>query len=413
MNVKKLLSVLLSVFVLSGMILLPASAPAEDADRYQAMLDSAEIYAGSNTRLQKILNRAKNGENITLAVIGGSITEGAGAGTYKDCWASRLLRLLRAEYGTDDGLNIGLVNAGVGGTPSTFGWIRYYRDIVDKVKDDDGLPDIVIIEYAVNDGGEPTNRGCYESMVREILAAENEPAVILLFSVFRTGYTLQDQFIPIGRAYDLTMVSMRDSVFPLIGDMWTQKEFFYDEYHPTALGHGIMADCIMNAIRTDAQREPDDREINVKAVMPVSRAAYTGMRRIFGDSIPDDIAFSCGGFSQDDPSSYSNIPVGRVCGRNFAHTALSGNEPLTFTASFRNMLISYRTVSDRDFGKAEVYINGEKVMTLNGKQSGAWGQSDTKLILPYHEADEYHVEIRMAEGSENKPFTITAIAFTP
>lgn len=413
MAVKKLFSVLLAFLILSGLCFIPESVPAEEADRYQAVLDSAEIYAGNNTRLQTILNRAKSGENITLAVIGGSITEGAGAGTYKDCWAARLLRLLRAEYGKDDGLNIGLVNAGVGGTPSTFGWIRYYRDVVDKVKDDDGLPDIVIIEYAVNDGGEPTNRGCYESMVREILSAENEPAVILLFSVFKSGYTLQDQFIPIGRAYDLTMVSMRNSVFPLIGDMWTQKEFFYDEYHPTALGHGIMADCIMNAIRNDAAREPDNREINVKAVKAVSHAAYTGMRRIFGDSVPDDIDFNRGGFNQDDSGSYSNIPVGRVCGRNFAHTALSGSEPLTFTASFRNMLISYRTVSDRDFGKAEVYINGEKVMTLNGKQNGAWGQSDTKLILPYHQADEYHVEIRMAEGSENKPFTVTAIAFTP
>ena len=49
--------------------------------------------------------------------------------------------------------NVKLVNAGVGGTPSTFGLMRYQRDVVERVTDPDGLPDIVIIEFSVNDWG--------------------------------------------------------------------------------------------------------------------------------------------------------------------------------------------------------------------------------------------------------------------
>lgn len=405
---------LLSLFLVFCLLFsLPALCESTEDEEYQSMLAAAQLMKGSNQRIKNVLERAKNGENITLAVIGGSITEGAGAKSYSECWARRLLDALRAEYGCGDGTNIGLVNAGVGGTASTFGWMRYQRDVVDRVKDDDGLPDIVIIEYAVNDSGEPTRHGCYESMVRSVLKAENAPAVILLFSVFPGGFTLQNDLAPIGLRYGLTMVSIRDSAYPLVGSRWTEKEFFYDQYHPTSLGHQVMADCIMAAIRSDMARDTDPSDVTADPVRPVYSVNYMGMRSVFGDSIPDDIGFSAGGFASDDTASYSNLPVGRVCGKNFSHSQLDPNEPLTFTACFKNLLLSYRTVSSGNFGSADVFIDGERVMTLNAVQSGAWGQSDTKLIYVGTPSETHQVEIRMAPGSENKRFTVTGISFTP
>lgn len=409
---KKLLA-LLSVFALFLAPSALAEGIPESEDWYSGMLSSAQMMKGSNIRLKKVLDRAKNGENITVAVIGGSITEGAGAASYSECWAMRLLDALRKEYGCGDGSNIALVNAGVGGTASTFGWTRYERDVVSRVKDDDGLPDLVIIEYAVNDGSDPTRHGCYESMVKSILHAENDPAVILLFSVFPSGYTLQNDLSPIGMRYNLTMVSMYNSAFRYVGDKWTEKEFFFDVYHPTSLGHQVMADCIMTAIRTDYERTTDAQDVTKDPVRSVYGTSYMNMRRVFADSIPEDISFSAGGFNTDDPSSYSNIPVGRVCGKNFSHSTLSPQDPLTFTASFKNLLISYRTVNSSAFGSAEVWIDGKRVMTLNANIPGAWGQSETQLVFVSSPASEHTVEIRMAEGSEQKRFTITAIAFTP
>ena len=409
---KKLFSLLLALCLLVSLCSLSALAESPEDPEYLSMLASAQLMKGSNLRLKNVLERARSGENITLAVIGGSITEGAGAKTYSECWARRLLDALRAEYGCGDGTNIGLVNAGVGGTASPFGWMRYERDVVSRVHDDDGLPDIVIIEYAVNDSGEPTHHGCYESMVRSILKAENAPAVILLFSVFPGGFTLQNELSPIGLRYGLTMVSMRDSAYPLVGSRWTEKEFFYDQYHPTSLGHQVMADCIMAAIRADMARDPDASDAVTDPARSVYGTAYMGMRSVFGDSIPDDIAFSAGGFDTDDTASYSNLPVGRVCGKNFSHAQNGSQEPLTFTASFKNLLVAYRTVSGGSYGSAEVLIDGKHVMTLNAVQQGAWGQSDTKLIFA-GAPGEHRVEIRMAPGSENKRFTVTGISFTP
>ena len=80
-----------------------------------------------------------------------------------------------------------------------------------------------------------------------------------------------------------------------------------------------------------------------------------------------------------------------------------------FTGPFARMLISFRTVTSKDFGAAEVYVDGKKVSTLRAVKDGAWGQSDTALVYTSKEAMEHTVEIRMAEGSEDKCFTVTCI----
>ena len=140
----------------------------------QGLKDSV-MSTGNNARLKNVIARAQRGEVVTLATIGGSITEGAGAGTYQDCWAARFHDRFKKAYGAEDGSNVCFVNAGVGGTPSPFGYMRYQREIVNRVPgtDADGLPDIVVIEFSVNDWQEPTRHRCFESMVKEILDAPN------------------------------------------------------------------------------------------------------------------------------------------------------------------------------------------------------------------------------------------------
>lgn len=376
---------------------------------YQALLDNAVLNLGSTVRLREVIARAQAGEKITIATIGGSITEGAGAMTYKECYAYKIFEGFKARYGAGDGSNVAFVNAGVGGTPSPFGWMRWERDIVSRVKDDDGLPDLVIIEYAVNDGGEPTNHRAYESMVRSILAQPNHPAVILLFSVFPSGYVLQKEISPVGYAADLMMISIKNGAFPYVNDKWSEEAFFYDMYHPTSLGHSVMADCVLHGIEQAAEDE-SNRDVDLTAA-PAFGTDFIGMQRIFRDSIDPALGLELGSFSGDDTASYQNLPVGRVCGKNFHHAGGS-NEPLTFTASFKNLMIAYRAVGDTRFGDADVYIDGKWVKRLKGN-TGSWGQSVVDLLWDKEETADHTVEIRMAEGSEASKFTITCISYTP
>ena len=372
----------------------------------QALKDSV-MSSGSNARLKKVIERAQNGEEITLATIGGSITEGAGASSYAECWASRLRVRFGTAYGVDNGKNVSLVNAGVGGTPSPFGYMRYQREIVDRVpeKDADGLPDVVIIEYSVNDWQEPTGHRCYESMVKEILDAPNEPVVILLFAVFRNGWNLQDELRKIGDRYGLMMVSIRDGIYPLIGPKMKAEDFFFDEYHPTSLGHRIMTDCIMQAVADAAEAETDEApDLEVK---PVYGTDFMGLKTIFGDTEAGEFTVERGGFCSLDFGSYHNQPVGWVCGKNFFHDMADPMEPLKITGTFSKCLVAWKAAGDTAFGTAEILIDGTVVKTVKGGE-GKWGQSEVVMVLDGEKAAEHTLEIRVTE--EGKKFTITAIS---
>lgn len=387
-----------------------SNKPANDVkdDWYQTMLTNAQMNVGNNLRLKEIIKKAQAGEKITIGAIGGSITEGAGATRYQECYAYQTYQKFKDEYGSEDGKNVSFVNAGVGGTPSTFGIMRYERDIVSRVTDPDALPDIVLLEYAVNDYAEPTKHACYESLVKYILEQPNNPVVILVFAVFPDGFTLQNELKKVGKTYDLMMVSTKDAVFPYIDKQWTSKEFFYDIYHPTTLGHAVMADCIINTIKTAAEKEtsPEDIKLDVPAAYGTQ---YVCLKTIFKDSYEEDINLSLGSFSENDPRAYANHPIGKVYDQNFYHT--SGTESLTFTANCKNLLLAYRAVNDATFGAIDIYVDGAKVKTINGN-TGSWGQSVTELIFSNPSSEEHFIEIKMAEGSENKKFTITCMGYT-
>ncbi len=373
---------------------------------YRQALQDSMMCRGNNARLKKVIERAGRGEEITLAVIGGSITEGEGAAVYPECWAVRFREMFGRTYGTAGGRNVHLVNAGVGGTPSPFGLMRYERDVLKRMsaEDADGLPDAVVVEFSVNDWVEPTGHRCFESLVKTILDAPNEPAVMLLFSVFQDGSNLQDMLKKVGENYDLMMVSIRDGVFPHVGKELTGEAFFHDRCHPTSLGHGIMADCLMHAVRLAAEAETDKEPD--RNVPPVYGTDFMGLRTVFGDTVPAGVTVERGGFRSIDEDSYHNEPLGWVCGPNFHHDAGDPTEPLRVQGVFHKCLAAWRATPDPAFGAVEMAVDGKTVKTVCGNAE-KWGQSEVVLVLDEQEPAEHTLEIRVTEAG--KKATITAI----
>ena len=377
-----------------------------ETEWYRQALKDSEMRLGNNARLKKVIERARSGEEITVAVIGGSITEGAGAGNYQECWASRFWNRFKAEYGAEGTSNVSLVNAGVSGTPSTFGYMRYGRDVLARVpeKDADGLPDLVIVEFAVNDWMEPTGYRCYESMVKDILDAPNGAAVILLFTVSRQGYGSQDDLRKIGDRYDLMMVSVKDGIFSHLGKELAAEDFFFDDYHPSSLGHRIMMDFLMQAIADAAGKETDpEADADVK---PVYGTDFVGLKTLFGDTEQAGFTVERGGFCSVDKTTYRNGTVGWVCGENFAHGASDPMEPLKISGTFRKCLVAWKADKDPAYGAAEVLVDGEVKKTLKGAPD-KWGQSEAVLVLDDDSPAEHTVEVRVKD--EGKKFTVTAV----
>ena len=378
---------------------------------YNEMLARSLLLAGNNLRLKRVIERAQAGEDITIATIGGSITEGAGASKYADCYASRFAKGFSQRYGSGNGSNVHFVNAGVGGTPSTFGFMRYENEVVSRIRDSDGLPDLVVIEFAVNDYNEPTKHRCYESMLKTVLSQPNDPAVILLFSVFQDGRNLQDSFLPIGKAYNIMMVSIRDGAYPLVGKEWSKEQFFSDAYHPTSFGHAVMADCLLYAVETTAAQGPSTQDINLN-ISPVYGDDFMGLQTIYAGRVPENVQLDRGGFMHDDKHSYQNAPVGRVCGENFHHATGDSKEPLTFTATFKKLLIAFRATNNSDFGRAQVKVDG-RIAAIIGGGPDEWGQSEVILAFDASTAAEHTVMIEMTNRTAEKKFTITAIGIVP
>ena len=402
---KRLLGFLTALILLIG----GCSAMGEfvKEDWYQEALKGCEMSLGNNLRLKKLIERAQNGEMITVATIGGSITEGAGATTYPECWASRFAKRFGGTYGVNNGANVEFVNAGVGGTASPFGYMRYGREITARVSenDPDGYADLVVVEYSVNDWQEPTGHRCYESMVKEILEQPNEPVVILLFAVFKNGWNLEEELRKIGDRYDLMMVSIRDGIYPHLDKEFPIADWFSDEYHPKSVGHRMMADALMLAVADAyaADTAAADVDLSVKAVYGTD---FMGLKTIFGEGEVEGFTVERGGFDRSDAGAYSNRPVGQVCGKNFYHDLPCSNEPLKVTGVFRKCLVAWKATTDSSYGTAEILIDGEVKMTLSGK-SGNWGQSEVVMVLNDKEPVEHTPEIRVRE--DRKRFVITAI----
>ena len=67
--------------------------------------------------------------------------------------------------------------------------LRYDHDVTEDGKK---FPDVVVVEFAVNDEGDETQGECFDSLVRKIYNSPQKPAVVLIYSVFVDGYNLQD-----------------------------------------------------------------------------------------------------------------------------------------------------------------------------------------------------------------------------
>ena len=109
---KKLLLLLMALMMIGG-----SRAMAEYTEEvwYTEALKESVVSAGNNLRLKNVIERAQKGEQITIGTVGGSITEGALASSYEECWAMRFAARFGETYGTDGGGNVTLVNSGVGG----------------------------------------------------------------------------------------------------------------------------------------------------------------------------------------------------------------------------------------------------------------------------------------------------------
>ncbi len=176
----------------------------------------------------------KGKRNFTLGFIGGSITEG----TSGHCFIDTVKEELTKKY---PGNEFTFINAGVGGTDSTLGLFRLERDVLTHE------PDIVFIEYAVNDGGNKSSGIYVENMIRKIKAFNKDTEVVLLYAA--TAHMIQEyndgripqsvaQHMKLSEYYDIFQINLGCILNEIaLKNNMKFSDYLADGCHPTKEGY--------------------------------------------------------------------------------------------------------------------------------------------------------------------------------
>ena len=390
---------------------------------YQKMIKRSLIQTGNTYRIYRAIQRARLGEDVTLAYIGGSITQGAGATPINtECYAYKSYESFCRFVGKKE--NVHFVKGGVGGTPSELGMIRFDRDVL---RDGEQQPDIVVVEFAVNDEGDETKGDCYESLVRKILNLPNHPAVILLFSVFADDGNLQERLIPVGLRYDLPMVSVKNAVVPEFYEkqnrILTKNQYFYDMFHPSNLGHTIMADCLLNLYReiSIAVEENSVIDSDYRAELfegaPAIGCTFDEIMLMDKKDAYEQAVIDCGGFTQTDTVLQSvemdlDLEQTPEFPYNWMYDGAVSKEKTYFEMKItcKALVMVFKDSGEVDAAKAEVYVDGKWVRTADPYVNG-WLHTNPLLILSETETREHTVRIEIAEGDKDKKCTIMGFGY--
>ena len=360
-------------------VVVSGKSPLTDEEAYDAMIERSLMTLGDTSRMLNVLKKAQNGEEITIGYIGGSITEGMTAGPGL-CWAKLTYDWLCEKY---PDTKINYVNAGLSGTPSTLGVMRAERDLYAEF-----TPDIVFIEFAVNDGQTATDKTSYESLVTKILKKENNPAVVLFFTVIESGYTCEKHMSEIGKHYNLPMISLNNSLKPEF-DAGTMKwaDYSDDQSHPNVWGHSMVKDLITNYF--SKVMEKLDEEIPEEIPLPEKALNSTKFEDMHFLDATNLTADSLGSFKVID-NAHGHFTDGW-------QDKAAGTEAIEFTIECRTLFLVYLCSSSKHYGTVEVYVDGELMKEVNASHKDGWNNPENAMIFSDDESAVHKVTLKLKE----------------
>ncbi len=240
-----------------------------------------EIRDGIGNTLQKL----EQGDKVTVAYFGGSITAAEG-------WRVLTTKWLKEQY---TNATIEEVMASIGGTGSDLGVFRLGNDVL-RFK-----PDLVFVEFAVNDSNtDPSGiRSCMEGIVRQIWKANPRTDIVFTYS-FKTDFIkeLESGIYPrsivtmeqVAAHYGIPAVFFTYPVVELkkAGKLTYQAEtaepnkilFSSDGVHPHTAGHEVYAQHLREAFAAMKDGKPVDHTARL-AARPIDANNLENAKQVF------------------------------------------------------------------------------------------------------------------------------------
>lgn len=347
-----------------------------------------------NAALAAVMKKAEAGEPVTIATIGGSITQGTISSGAKDsqlktksCYADIFFGWWKDTFPQSE---VTVVNAGIGATDSYLGVHRLQEDVLDY------KPDVVLVEYSVNDGGNNTFKTTYDNLVYKMASMEDAPAILLLFMGQTNLSSAQNMHQLVGFNYGMPMVSYLNLLSGWFDSgRYTEKDLSGDVTHPSALGHAIVGEMLwkyLNQIyeNLDSYGDPSPFDKKIFTRAKYLNAELAGVE----DITPENL----GSFVQNgkDFNGWGDV-----------WTTTDGNGNLVLKIKCRNLGILFWRSTSSSYGNYEVWVDGEHVATLQGEFPGGWGNyAQSQEVFSSDEEAEHTVIIKKAENSVGDDFAV-------
>ena len=362
------------------------------------------------TRLKNLMKRAANGESLVIGFLGGSITQGSLSSTPETCYAYLVYEWWKKSF---PNAAFSFVNGGIGGTTSHYGGARAWKDVLCY------RPDIVTVDFSVNDDANEFFEETYEGTLRRLLMAPSAPAVVVLNNVFYdTGKNAQEYHNRIADHYGIPHVSIKDTIFPDVeSGKIVRADITPDNLHPNDKGHRLVADEIcklLDSIKAEVEKETiageniEDKSTKTEASVllpaPLTENAYEHSRLI---QIQDNEAI-LDGFLVDPIEKKGMLDIFKN-GWTAAHT----NDKISFEIECSCLAVQYRKSVQQPVPKAKAVIDGDEAhaVILDGNFTEDWGDCLYLEPLLHHAEKKVHrIEITVTDAKDIvRPFYLVSL----
>lgn len=324
----------------------------------------------------RLYKKLSGSGKLDILFLGGSITEGFdGSEKIEYPYPEIVCSGLRKRF---PGRKINCHNLGRIAYMSALGLMEY----VDKGERME--PDIVFLEFAVNDEFDIYNAQNYESLVRRILKGKNAPAVIVVNCCKSDGSSSENFMKEIADYYKQPSISIRNS----FRDLSEFSDYSFDGLHPHENGHKLISELILYLFDNVS-----DAQINRIPEQPCYGNPY------------EDISFFCCEDLKCDAEPYyisDRFPKGIHLDRE--HPSVSFEVPKLSCHGL--MSVVHMLVNDpKTGGRAEVIVNGKKNAVLDSYSIYGLNIPVCFGVLLEKNSDNF-VEITLAKGDEKKSIDI-------
>lgn len=364
---------------------------------YDVHAEKGWVNRGNLYRMKELMRRAKNGDRITLAFLGGSITQGSVSSQYTNCYAYLVYDWFVRRFPKTA---FTYVNAGVGGTTSQFGVSRVEEDVL-RYK-----PDFVVIEFSVNDENTDFFQETYEGLIRRVYGNVFSPALLLVHNIFYdTGVSAEEKHREIGAHYELPSVSMNPTIYSEVASGHIPaRDITPDDLHPNTEGHALLAEVITDCLDKIYQ-QMDEEETSFLMPAPFTQNAYEDARRYQNhNSKPVSEGFT----TDQTQKKYVNDLFYR------GWTASEKGAKICFQVEGTEIAVQYRKSVRQPAPIAVAVVDGDEknAVTLDANFEETWGDCLFIETLAHHiEAGTHQVEIRLKETHEDDavPFYLVSV----